>query len=317
MSSSTRRSSLPFPFPSLPFPFPPIFTTTGGYAVFKPLSLGHGRVPAAPEPTRALPLLRADRAELNVNEALLLDFPPVTMLNFFDGRWQDAHAYLKERMGLTLVANPWLGGHIARDAETKKLFVDFSIQNEFSIDEFVVVAESLKIHDSMPVVEMGKLIRKSGAILSTGSELVKKRLPFVRITISPDAEMPDSRFIMVFSINHAIADGHTAYELFSGLSSGNSITVMNPHKRENAPALMKEAVGEKTDKYMTNPALLLSVIGGGMLGYSAKITALFVDEKKVQQLKEAAKSDSATGFVSTNDIITSHFGNAVSSRPLT
>lgn len=259
------------------------------------------------------------RAELLDNEALgLLDFPPVTMLNFFDGRWQDAHAYLKERFALTLEANPWLGGHFARDAKTKKVFIDFSAQNKHSIDEFVVVEESLKLHDTMPVLEMSKQIRKTGATLSTGTELMKRKLPFVRITISPDAKMPDSRFIMIFSISHAVADGSTAYTLFSGLSSGNSITVMNPHRRENAVALMKEAIGgEKVDKYWSNPAMWIGVGVGGMLGYLPKASCFYVDETKVKQLKDAAKGDAATDFVSTNDVITSFFGNAMSSRILT
>jgi hypothetical protein len=254
------------------------------------------------------------RAELSDNEAPLLDYPPIIMLNFFDGRWQDAHAYLKDRFALTLEANPWLGGHFARDAKTKRLFIDFSDQNAHSIDEFVVVSETFKIHDAVPLHEMKKQSRKSGAILGTGSTLLKKRLPFVRITIAPDAKMPDSRFIMIFSLSHAVADGHTAYTLFSGLSSGNSITVMNPHRH---PALAKVTMGgEQLKKYTDNSALWLSVVGGGMLGRTAKTTAFYVDETKVRQLKEVAKCETAAGFVSTNDIITSHFGNALSCRPL-
>ncbi len=135
--------------------------------------------------------------------------------------------------------------------------------------------------------------------------------PLTRLTLVPDANAPTERFALVFSISRIIADGFTYYKILNSLSASSWIVSLNPHRKATGNS-MATVVGRKQVRFATSTPLILNGLKGMFFQQKARCYAYFVDEERIDQAKKLVGS--RVGFVSTTDILTAGFSNAVGAR---
>eukprot|EP01051_Picozoa_sp_SAG22_P019355 SAG22_NODE_3548_length_1649_cov_3.999355_2_plen_211_part_00 len=131
-----------------------------------------------------------------------------------------------------------------------------------------------------------------------------------RLTIASDGA---GGFALVFSVCHSAADGHTCYLLLSMLSTGAAVTAVTAERKHDFDRQVVEATGAAEHVWSTslpvNCNILCAFIGCWGQGESVALSFL-VDPSKVAAVK-AATPWPAAAYVSTNDILTSHFSNSI------
>jgi len=177
------------------------------------------------------------------------------------------------------------------------------------------------------------LCKEARPLLVTGSRLdpMMIRSDFFKVCVVRDAKAPDTKFSLVVSMAHQIADGYTFYAIHNMISQSCPIVVYNASRlnesayiesvekrlgNREAAALFDFKDFRKRDKAAAAGMLLRGVFGG--LCTSRKNSGLViqtVDENWVRQQKDELKGKEGVAFVSANDIIT-HATMAAANRDL-
>ena len=111
-------------------------------------------------------------------------------------------------------------------------------------------------------------------------------------------------------IHHNQFIGHTYYKIMSMLEqSGDVLKLSSTRKHDFVPKSI-EAIGSKEAKYLSSFSFMMCCIKSMLCGSKAKLDAVFVDEDKVNELKDSGNEN---GYISTNDILTSAFSRATRS----
>ena len=232
--------------------------------------------------------------------------PAICTATFFEGSFSLAGSHFKTRFNSVLRSNPWLAGKIDKSKVEAKL----TYSNEPQLNDVFSLLDSPI--DISPDTEY-ELLLKTCSTYSIGTngslnghQLAKLSVPVCRLVVAPTKQV--SQFVVLFSISHAIADGYTYYEILNMLTDSASVTIraLNPQRKMDFEQLVPKLMSPPVSKFLTSLTFLKAYLMGFLRKPKAKAMAYFVDESKVQQ----AKKRCTTGFVSTNDILTSHFMNA-------
>jgi hypothetical protein len=151
-----------------------------------------------------------------------------------------------------------------------------------------------------------------------GRLCIDNKEPLLALSILPDSIRGHDTFAVVFSISHAIADGFTYYNLLSMISADGIVTAMSPVRNHDIMEQSDMAMGEKEFKWLNSTSTLCNIVSNLLFPSKKAIAQNFtIDSNRVKLLKEnAEKNPSFQGFVSTNDILASTFGNVTSARIL-
>lgn len=262
-----------------------------------------------------LPLMKFESST-----ALLME-PGITTINFFsDGNnkidYDTSLRMLKSRMKNICEANPWLVGRLVRNKQKHKGLLCCAYPRNISNDDIdaIFVTTNLDEMKSLsssvtPYPEITKAMKKSGAIVKTGHQLINKSDRVTKLTFLPIAN--GNEYALSFSIAHAVADGFTYYRIFSMLSNKSAIESLQEKRVQNFEASTIESIGLKEQKFLHSPWLLGNVISRWAFSSPMQVSANFVDADKISKVKEDAKnrhSEDPNFYVSTNDILTSSFG---------
>merc|ERR1712003_135001 len=176
---------------------------------------------------RFLPLMKFE------NSTMLLMEPGITTINCFsDGDnkidYDTSLRMLKSRMKDICEANPWLVGRLVRNKQKHEGLLCCAYPQKISNDDIdaIFVTTNLDEMESLsssvtPYPEITKAMKKSGAIVKSGYQLINKSDRVTKLTFLPIAN--GNEYALSFSVAHAIADGFTYYRIFSMLSNKSSI----------------------------------------------------------------------------------------------
>lgn len=251
------------------------------------------------------------------HESSRVELFSVTTLNFFTGPMDEGVKYLKSRWAEVAKLNPWIGATMGRDPDGR-VFMEFgsqAVEVENSMDELVVVDHTLEIHDKMDVSSMKLAFEKTKAGLGLLSFMLQRdkdtgRLPLVsRMTVAPNLCNPQNSFVVVFALSHNVGDGYTYYKLLSMLSPKVPIEALSPVRKEGFTEQVRKSYSypEATD-FKVNCAL--GFLKAKLLGIKAKWHCYCVDSEKVAKAKAKSNAEGLVPFISTNDLLLSHFGEA-------
>lgn len=238
--------------------------------------------------------------------------PAITTVTFCRGDINAVTVVLKERLLSIVQANPWLAGRLVK--EGGKLFNRFP-KAVSSVEECLNPSTRGGKTLPIPVVDstmdyftVCQVLGGSAAEIMKGSSCIGKDCLLFALSIIPDAKRPADTFALVISGSHVIIDGFTYYKLLSMLCDGAEIKAMNPVRKHEIMEQSKQAMGEKESLFANGGGVLCNVLGGLMCGSKPLIESFYVDKEKVNALKAQKGND--VDFVSTNDVLTSQFGNA-------
>jgi hypothetical protein len=244
----------------------------------------------------------------------------ISTITFVRGNIESANFQLCERLRLVLKGNPWLCGNLKREKD-KNITLNYPSQ---ITDSHVNAIFNPKLRGRrkirVPVfnstMDISQICNEAGCSdceILHGRECIDNEEPLVALSILPDSIRNDT-FAVIFSVSHAIIDGSTYYSLLSMISADGKPSAMN--------FVFKSGMNERKDRAMGIPESEYINFTSSALNwaYTAFISPIrpipynfYIDSNRVHLAKETAKKDpSFKGFLGTNDIITSSFGNATS-----
>ena len=257
---------------------------------------------------------------------LYLMEPGITTISFFMGKIHEAYKFYSERLVAVLQSNPWLAASLERNASTSKLQMKFR-RNLASDDEALADLFGNSSYNTHPLLELKndiKTISKSNtfekntnaarlanAIVPSGYTLISQKSPVSKFLLVPDSE--GGGFALVASISHAVADGYTYYSILGMLSPNAPINALVQTRRPGFTEHHMKLVGEEQNKFIMSMNMYnIGMMFGAMCCcccQNKSVVSHYLDNEKVQRLKNEVVSKGEVQYVSTTDLITSHFGN--------
>lgn len=242
----------------------------------------------------------------------------VTTTTFYRGEARAAAAFIRERLRTIITANPWMLSRVVRDKQAKnvQLVYPCGIVTDALLDEVLRIdPPGLKIDSQMSYIDLCNAVSasKEPAQLPQMRMVVNKPDRATRVTLVSDPT-DQSAFAMVFSISHCAGDGYTYFSILNMLSDGAQIKALNPVRKQDKSQLIADAIKEDMSWFFGCTfmmGIMCKLICGPKINYHARL----VDPAKINAAKEDAVKRGAK-FVSTNDILTSTFGNMTSARNL-
>jgi len=229
-----------------------------------------------------------------------LVMPAPATLTFYKGSATEAKAALLRQVAKLVKVNPWLCGRLQRNGKNKmRLWVpevpDFL--ECFGEAEDACVLPGASWQDMNSPLNPRFSVKRGGECLNQDEPLF--RVVVIRLTADPNVE----QFAVMVSMSHLLGDGHTYYTLYGSLNSGVQPTQLEVHRNFEADKKGVEAVGIKKVFWMMGKwqfyGGLLNVLFRGVPRYRAYYLNM--------EWVEAEKRKITSGFVSSNDVLTSWF----------
>ena len=238
--------------------------------------------------------------------SIYFNHPAICTVTFFEGSISVAETHFQSRFSQVLKANPWLGGKLVISGNEQKLV--YCTETQLN-DVLSVITTAIAIS---PQTEYETLIKTcspfslGGDGNLNGHKLLKAGAPVCRLTIAPTKR--PSQFLVLFSLSHAIADGYTYYEILNMLTDSADVSVraLNPQRKMEYQQLLPTLISPPILKFGSSLTFLKAYLMGMFRKPASRALAYYVEEVKVEE----AKKSCTTGFISTNDILTSHYMNA-------
>lgn len=245
--------------------------------------------------------------------------PAITTTTFQRGDPIQAAAALKQKLAAVITANPWLAGNLIKKSGALNLCYSPSPQ---PVDQFFNMGTDVinkgGLDSEMEFVDVCKAVAGTAAEIGKGSALINNNKLLLALTVVPDAKRSSDTFAVIFSVSHVIADGYTYYKLLSMLAKDGEVVALNATRKHDIGPQSKLAMGKEEGAFLLSGSLICNVICSMMCGSKPLIESYHVDLEKVKAAKQAVQKEGPEGvdFVSTNDILTSAFGNATDCRVL-
>jgi hypothetical protein len=261
----------------------------------------------APETTWVtVPLLKEEGKRYFQNKG-------VTTVTFFSGDAAGAEAQVRARLDEMLAANPWLAGSL-----TSKRALRHPPSGAGLVDR---IFRTAAVEAVAQTAEFNSLTEACWPIgVPAGPELVRTGAPVTRVALLTGGGglRPSDGFVLLFSVSHVVCDGTTYYQLLSMLSATGEVRALNPTRPDNAgyTAHERAAMGPAEYRWGNGLVFIKAMIAGLMKKTPIKgqLSGYLVDAAKVEEAKARAAAASPTGYVTTNDVLFSHFCNAVGAR---
>lgn len=234
--------------------------------------------------------------DLNFFEQKYLKYlPSITAITFYEG--DPPIAFMRDRLAAVINANMWLAGTLRKGTNGAELVLPTRVDTRRVFTEIDMPGLRVDMH---PGKEMLPRLLKL---------MVKEGIHDEPIFLVTMIRIEPTRFAVLVSMSHVIADGYTYYQICGMLSSNGVVTSLNAN-RDNAysPQLMSSIHGEEKLRGATSAS---SFIGAFVLPRFFAPTPCcelrFVDIDWVTEQKKLFNTGAQ--YVSTNDILTSWFFN--------
>jgi hypothetical protein len=250
-----------------------------------------------------------------VEEFLLTNgIRPTSTLTWFRGNHLEAAPILRQCMNEIVLQNPWLAGKLEKTPDGKH---DLVYPTKLTSEQAQELVDRDFLHVRQPQQEapLRRSMPFEDYVDSVASFLVPKgsKHVFWKITVVPCRENPKQLFAVVVSTSHAVADGHTSYQLHNMLlSKAHAPSPLIPTRIPFAD-MSAEKLGSAESTYGMSPAFIIHALVGmvwgsllAVFGPQVHTRYLLVDQDKLKTCKQEA-TDAKASFLSTNDVLTSWF----------
>ena len=140
-----------------------------------------------------LPLMPTETSFIMMDAA-----PSISTITYFEGDIYSAAVFLRERVALIVKKNPWLDGRLDHGG---LLVFDPSAAGT-DLFQLSTVPLSRATPYATVATKIAALLVKNGT-----NSVGRADEPQFRVTVVPDADSPTSRWALVVSMSHVIADG--------------------------------------------------------------------------------------------------------------
>ncbi|CAE8607428.1 unnamed protein product [Polarella glacialis] len=157
-----------------------------------------------------------------------------------------------------------------------------------------------------------KDLKTQGHITADPFNAVNRDEPLLKVAV---VTISSEEFALVFSMNHAVADGHTAYTIYAGLDvdpSAPPLKKLTFQRNFEYRAAAQEIMGRAKEEFQESVRFGLGFVGFMITRHcrpAPKRSVWKVSEEWLAKQKEVAKDTEGVKFVSSNDVIASWWMN--------
>ena len=254
--------------------------------------------------------------------------PGIATVTFCTGDPQKCIQNLRIKLRTVLNANPWIAGRLVLDNKNVKTCVHPTRGSDALVDEILSIQNTT--HGISRQSKYEDLVKKTGGdpalTVQNGRLTLKNKTLITKMVIVTAANTSNNsndnnnkEFCIVFSMSHVVADGHDYYKIFNMIGGSAPVVALDPRRVAEYEAREPQWTGPSDFAWLSGGGLIKGVLSGLLFGPRAQWCCYMVDEGKINDCKRRAKSGGLGGgggvsFVSTNDVITSHFFNAARAR---
>lgn len=243
--------------------------------------------------------------------SIALHVAGVSTITFFEGELENIEDEIRIRFKEILDKNPWLCSKLVKNKKHKRLDMVYPTSaQESDMNRIVQInPKGLIIDSQMNYAELSLRVRPH--LVKSPSSMINKDKYVSSLILVQDSKVK-SRFALIFSLSHSVADGHTYYSIFNMLSNKSDITALNVDRKEHVIPEIIEAFGQKQYNYLKSIGHVVNVFKGIFFAGKSKAYIYYIDENKIETLKKDVQNEGE--FISTNDILTSSFSKFVHAR---
>ncbi|CAK4628202.1 hypothetical protein LEN26_011837 [Aphanomyces euteiches] len=168
-----------------------------------------------------------------------------------------------------------------------------------------VQVEEVELPQLSPDLSYDALVSMCAPLeVQSGLSVLNTDLPLIRILW---IKISDTCGALFFSLSHGLADGDTYYRLYGMLSAGKPIEALTVDRLVDFEARAEAAIKGRNDgmAMLKNPLFLFNLMSNLVVGWTAVTVIRTFNSAWIEQEKAKYQSLSPTGYVSTNDVITS------------
>ena len=225
--------------------------------------------------------------------SVMMSFGGVSTATFFEG--VAPISYLRQRVAAIVAANPWVTSMLARDQSRGVLHLEPHCETA----EFITVIHGGEDLWTGCLGDSVSWLMNTHCV-GTGHQSLDKAEVLFKVIVFVE----DERFVLVTSMSHMLADGHTYYEVHNMLAPSAAVRSLNRQLVDIADA-EAEALGWEETAVLGTDACTDGMARNAMKGYPRP---LFFEINTTAVA--AAKAELKVGevpFVSTNDVLTAAF----------
>lgn len=236
--------------------------------------------------------------------------PGIATVTFCRGNREEALAALRPRVSACLRVNPWIAGQLNK----KKQLVYARDPADALVDELLSPAECPGLSRSTKYADLVKVTGGNADLTVQGGAKLWKSGGRVAKLVVAELDGQGNEFALIFSMSHVAADGHDYYRILNMIAGTAPVASLDPVRVAEYEKRESEWTGRSDFKWLSSFGLVKGMLSGYLFGPKSRWVCMEIDEEKVQRAKSAAVESGAVPFVSTNDIVTSHFANASNAR---
>lgn len=223
---------------------------------------------------------------------------------------ESAIAFIHERFQQIVYANPWLKG-VCSKGKKRKIYLNFNSSDTDATPLIFCGDASSSINEKSSYTDIINVCEPH--MVEQAFKLYHKKNRLTKLTI---LHLDNQRFLLIFSLSHLIADGHTFYQIFNMLSSQNEIYSLNV-VRKNEFLQAKDFIPKRHFKFTRSPGLIFWFVTKILFSRKkVQVKSFELNQKYVQQQKQQAKEGGVVPFVSTNDILSSNYAQLSDSNAM-
>ena len=250
---------------------------------------------AALGPAEAVALLPGETSALMMGLA-----PSVSTATFFSGYSKAASRTLRARLDAVLALNPWLLGWLDEDEGGRVVLMvptDPEVVRRRAAECFrrcTAEGDGVALTSHTAFRDLWSALAGSGLLVPTGAQVLQDLgAPIFRVAVVDDAEAPRTKFALVASLSHVVADGHCFYKVFNMFSEGAKVEALSPARK---PAVAAAAAGalHGDGGFLQNPSaglqlsLVASILTGALVGPACEVELRYINEDFVKAEKARA-----------------------------
>ena len=235
--------------------------------------------------------------------------PGICTVTFCTGDPKATAEAIRSKLLAVLNANPWVAGQFER-----KTLVHPETCSDALVDEILSVRRCPGVKRTTEYTKLVKTVAKDPSLAVQGGAATQKSGARVTKLVVVEPESLGQEFALVFSMSHVAADGHDYYRIFNMLVGNAAVEAMVAVRVAEFEDREPEWTGPKDFAWLSGGGLIKGMLSGLLFGPKSKWCCHYVDQAAVSAKKAAAKGQDGCEFVSTNDVLTSHFCNASDAR---
>ena len=238
---------------------------------------------------------------LNIEINPVLYVQSISTITFYEGCCPNN--YIIEKINKIIILNPWLNGKLIK--LDNEIFLEYNNENNNINRIYNYIEDDEKLSDLFinyyNITNYNNLMNKiSSLLVKSGIECLNKDEKLFKVILIK----MKSKFALLISINHCIADGYTYYKIYSMFSHKNKEEKMIIKRLYNFDNIIK-----------INKNKWSSIIGKKIYNFinflikkqNNLLDLYIIDKNKINKIKQQYIDKNI--MISINDIITSEFLN--------